>query len=280
MAPKFTPPQIGQIIPCAHGNITITGKLNSGAFGDTYLANDEWGNELVAKIHKPKKSYAQVKSDWEREYKNLRELRHPNVTYIYDAFEWNYTFYIIMERCTGTLEDLINNPSINKPALLLPAARCILQGLSFMHRLKYAHKDIHAGNVFWTFHRDEFGVADNKAACFKIGDLGISNLVADIDVFGTVLAKWMLPPEYLDPRSFGVINTQVDIYHSALLLLALALGRIPNFSEPEILRGVPRETAEALGAPFGGPLSRALRRHVDQRTQTALAFWHDLRAAV
>lgn len=247
---------------------TITGMLNSGAFGDTYLANDEWGNELVAKIHKPKKTYEQVRKDaWEREYKNLRALRHPNVTYIYDAFEWNYTFYIIMERCTGTLENLIKNPGINKPALLLPAARCILQGLSFMHRLKYAHKDIHAGNVFWTFHRDEFGVADNKAACFKIGDLGISNLVADIDVFGTVLAKWMLPPEYLDPPSFGVISTQVDIYHTALLLLALALGRIPTFSEAEILRQVRRDgrgtwgtVRKDLPAPCVVMLLNALRR--------------------
>ncbi|MBL9004024.1 MAG: protein kinase family protein [Myxococcales bacterium] len=279
VAPPFTPPNAGELIPCSIGTITIIQELHSGHFGLTYLARDEWGNDLVVKVHKPNGTYEEIRSNWAQEHSNLRALRHPNITYIYDAFEYNYTFYIVMERCSGTLDSLIKNPSVNKPILILPLARCILQGLSFMHRAGYVHKDIHAGNVFWTFQRDEFGLADKQAVCFKIGDLGISRLAQDINIFGTVMAKWMLPPEFLDPASFGFVNTQVDIYHTALLLLTMALGYTPAFTNDDIVRGEPRKLAESLASPLGAPLSRALRRHVNQRTQTPLQFWQELSAA-
>jgi serine/threonine-protein kinase len=116
--------------------------------------------------------------------------------------------------------------------------------------------------------------------CFKIGDLGISRLEGDINLFNTILAQWMVPPEYLDPTEFGVIDKHVDIYHVGLLLLSLLINKVPTFSHEEILSGAPKRVAETLSSPYAPPIARALRRHVIHRTQTALDMWRDILASM
>jgi serine/threonine protein kinase len=121
--------------------------------------------------------------------------------------------------------------------------------------------------------------AKDRVWSFKIGDLGISNLETDINVFNTILAQWMLPPEYLNPE-FGTIGRTVDIYHAALLLLSLLLGQSPAFTREQILDDTPRKVTEGLSSPFAPAISRALRRHVADRTHSALDFWRDISEAV
>jgi hypothetical protein len=86
----------------------------------------------------------------------------------------------------------------------------------------------------------------------------------------------MLPPEYLDPEEFGVLGPQVDIYHAGLLFLGLLLGEIPTFTHEEILSGAPRQLAESLNSRFSPAIAKALRRHVQWRTQAPLELWKDL----
>ena len=156
-----------------------------------------------------------------------------------------------------------------------PIAQCVLQALAYIHSMGYVHKDVHPGNVFVS---DTRGVmaSPNPATVFKIGDLGISRLAPEIDVFNTILAKWMLPPEAIRPEAFGQIGPQIDIYHAGLTFLSLMTKEIPTFSEDEILAGVPRQVAEGLASPYGPAISRALRRHVAQRTPNALQFWREI----
>jgi serine/threonine-protein kinase len=99
-----------------------------------------------------------------------------------------------------------------------------------------------------------------------------------MDVFNTMVGRWMTPPEFLKPDRFGKIGKPVDIYHAGLLFLSLLLGRIPAFTEGEILEGRPRNIAEKLNSAYSPAIAKALRRHVDNRTQTAIDFWKDISA--
>jgi serine/threonine-protein kinase len=94
-----------------------------------------------------------------------------------------------------------------------------------------------------------------------------------------MVGKWMLPPEFLKPDQYGKIGKQVDIYHAGLLLLSLLLGRVPTFTEKDILDGVPRKTAEDLQSIYSPAVARALRRHVENRTETAIDVWKEISAA-
>jgi serine/threonine-protein kinase len=245
-----------------------------------YHCTDDWENELVAKILKPRhRTYEAVKDEWTKELSNLVKLRHPNITFVYDSFEYRDTFYIIIERCDHTIHELIVTPNIDGEEWLPVVAHSVLQGIAFIHKEGYVHKDIHPGNVFSSLIRDKKVPAKDPVIVFKIGDLGITNLETEMDVFNTMVGRWMIPPEFLKPDQFGKIGKQVDLYHAGLVFLSLLLGRIPTFTEKDILDGGPRIMAERLNSIYSPAIAKALRRHVENRTQTALEFWKDISSA-
>lgn len=269
----FRLPTRGESITNAERVYYIGDRIGEGAFGVVYECTDDWGNELAAKILIPKgRSYQQVRDSWSRELSTLVQLRHPNITFVHDAFEYQDTFYIVVERCAWPISGLIGseNSSIWVPYL----ARDLLQALSFVHNNGYVHKDVHAGNVF-VFHAKDFMVPEKAPVWFfKLGDFGISKLAEEIQP-GTIMAAWMRPPEALEP-SFGQIGPRTDVYHAALLLLSLALGKKLSFDEAAILNAEPRRLAESEAGTYSIALSRALRRHVSERTPTAAEFWRDI----
>lgn len=277
----FVPPSTGEVITCRNTQYFIGKQIGCGAFGAVYDCFDEWGNELAAKVLLPQsRSYEVVREEWFHELQNLQQLRHPHVTFIHQAFEYRDTFYIIVEKCLCTLKDLIVGPSGINGELWLPyVSRDILNGLQYIHDHGYVHKDLHAGNVFVSQQKDPMLPDNDPVWRFKIGDLGISRLEGDIRLFNTILAQWMLPPEFLRPTEFGVLGKHVDIYHVGLLLLSLLLNQIPDFTEDDIIAGCPRELAEGLSSRYSTVIARALRRHVNARTQSAIEMWREISLA-
>lgn len=276
----FTPPSDGEVIT-VDGKYYFVGKLlGAGAFGHVYECTDEWSNDLVVKVLVPKEqTYEEVRESWLSELTKLVMLRHPNVTYVFNAFEYKDTFYIVMERCSMTIDTIINAQGLSGELWIPYVARDVLQGLEFVHASGYVHKDIHAGNVFVSQTTDRMVPSKMPVWSFKIGDLGISRLETDIRAFNTLLAQWMLPPEALSPNEFGQVCRATDIYHVGLLLLAVLLRRSPSFTQDEILAGAPRQLAESLPSKYAPAISRALRRHVSARTPTAMQFWREIQNA-
>jgi serine/threonine-protein kinase len=280
VARTFTLPREGLVIRHQGRNYSLGKYIGEGSWGVIYHCTDDWENELVAKILKPRhRTYEAVKDEWTKELSNLVKLRHPNITFVYDSFEYRDTFYIIIERCDHTIHELIVTPNIDGEEWLPVVAHSVLQGIAFIHKEGYVHKDIHPGNVFSSLIRDKKVPAKDPVIVFKIGDLGITNLETEMDVFNTMVGRWMIPPEFLKPDQFGKIGKQVDMYHAGLVFLSLLLGRIPTFTEKDILDGGPRIMAERLNSIYSPAIAKALRRHVENRTQTALEFWKDISSA-
>jgi serine/threonine protein kinase len=280
VARTFTPPREGLVIRHQGRNYSLGKYIGEGSWGVIYHCTDDWENKLVAKILKPRnRTYEAVKDEWDKELRNLVKLRHPNITFVYDSFEYRDTFYIIIERCEHTIYELIVTPNINGEEWLPVVAQSVLQGIAFIHKEGYVHKDIHPGNVFSSLIRDKKVPTKDPVIVFKIGDLGITNLETEMDVFNTMVGRWMIPPEFLKPDQYGKIGKQVDMYHAGLVFLSLLLGRIPTFTENDILDGGPRIMAERLNSIYSPAIAKALRRHVETRTQTALEFWKDISSA-
>jgi serine/threonine protein kinase len=281
---QFTPPTPGMTITSLMtGNSYTMGRiLGEGAFGTVYEATDAWLNELAVKVLKPRGTYEQIQQAATSEFQKLLQLRHSHVTHVVDAFEFQHTFYIVTERCFAPLSDLFRMEQLNGIVWVRPVARCLLQAVHFLHVAGYVHQDIHFGNVFMQYHRNEMGGNDTNAISmtFKLADLGIAKLFTEIDSQNTLLNGSMLPPEFLNADLFGQLGHQVDIYHCGLLLLQLCIGRPLHFINEEILAGVPRQMAEQLPAPYNMALSKALRRNVAHRTQSALELWRDLTVTI
>lgn len=274
------PPTMGEVImtEATKNSYTMGPRIGEGNFGVVFSCSDGWGNELAAKVFKPLSTYERVREAAAAEFVKLLALRNPYITFVYDAFEFRDTFYIITERCTGSVTDLLfGMPGFDGPVWLMAIARCLLQAVHYLHINDYVHQDIHPGNVFAALHKDELltGPDAPTTITFKLGDLGVARVLAEVGATNT-RAEWMLPPEVLDPQEYGAMDHRIDIYHTGLLLLQLALSKEIRFTKDEILAGKPRETALALPAPYNFALEKALRRHVEYRTASALELWRDL----
>ncbi|HEV2387989.1 MAG TPA: protein kinase family protein [Candidatus Acidoferrales bacterium] len=273
----FTAPSPGEVITSLlTGNTYTMGpQIGEGSFGVVFECADGWNNELAVKVLKPLKSFEEVQAAAVAEVQKLFLLRHPFVTYVYDAFEYRDAFYIVTERCHSSLAQFFTEPWFSGPVWLVPVARCLLQAVHFIHNSGFAHQDIHLANVFIARTRNEMDMDDPGAVQFKLGDLGVAKLLSDLTPQNT-RAQWMLPPEVINPSEFGPIDHRSDLYHCGLLLLQLAYSHELRFTQQETTAGKPREMASNLPAPLNFALEKALRRHASMRTGTAQELWRDL----
>jgi len=98
----------GEVLANGERRYFIGDAIGQGGFGMVYDCSDDWGNPLVAKILIPhEQSYREVRRVWQDELRKLLVMRHPNITFVYDAFEYKDTFYLIIERCSFPLSRLI-----------------------------------------------------------------------------------------------------------------------------------------------------------------------------
>jgi serine/threonine protein kinase len=276
---QFSPPENGEVIINEDRRYFIGGPIGRGGFGMVYECTDDWGNPLVAKILMPRRqSYRELKEVWQDELRKLVVMRHPNITFVYDAFEHKDTFYLIIERCNFPLTNLITRAHLDPDRWIPYVARDVLQALDYIHASGYVHKDLHPGNVFVAEGRRKRMLVKEPFWQFKVGDLGLTKLESDIRVFETLLADWMRPPEAFDPVEFGDVGYLVDIYQTGLLLLALLLREIPYFTKDEILAGIPKILAHEHDSKYGPVIAKALRRHTSVRTPSALEFWREISA--
>ena len=255
---------------------TIGPQIGEGNFGIVYSCSDDWDNELAVKVLKPILPYEKLKENAAGEFHRLMELRHPNITFVYDAFEFRYTFYIVTEKCFAPISVLFDLPNLDGMSWFMPIARHLLQAVHYLHLNNYVHQDIHEGNVFSTFIKDEMIPQKAHVIQFKLGDLGVSKLISDVNAANT-RAQWLLPPEVLDPGQFGPIDHRIDIYHLGLLFLQIAHSKRLQFTREEILSGKPRIMALQLPPPYNAALEKALRRRVNHRTASAVDLWRDFK---
>lgn len=272
-----TPPSVGEVITSeSTGNTYTMGEqIGEGHFGLVYSCVDVWNNDLAAKVLKPLGPHDKVGASAVAEFQKLLLLRHPHITYVFDAFEFRDTFYIITERCYCPLTKLLTLDQFRGLSWLKPIARCLLQAVHYAHINQYAHQDMHLGNVFAAFAKDEMDAENPGAIQFKLGDLGVAKLFSELDAANT-RAQWMLPPEVLEPTEFGPLDHRIDIYHCGLVFLNLAMGSETHFTADEVKAGKPRELALQLPAPFSFALEKTLRRHAPFRTGNAMELWRDL----
>ncbi len=271
------PPSPGETITSAltRNTYTMGEKIGEGFFGLVYGCVDVWNNQLAVKVLKGNAPYEVIEAAASQEFGKLLVLRHPYITYVFDAFHKEETVYIVTERCFAPLSRLFDIEGFDGKSWIRPIARCLLQAVNFIHLNGYAHQDIHINNVFAAFARDEVLEKDEAALHFKLGDLGVAKLFSEIDATNT-RARWMVPPEVMDTKEFGPMDHRIDIYHCGLLFLHLLNGAELRFTNEEILAGKPRELALQLPAPYNFALEKALRRHVAARTESAMELWRDL----
>jgi serine/threonine protein kinase len=246
----------------------VEGRIAHGKFGYAFACRDERDRSRILQIVWPfSRSYENVRERWAQQATELRQVEHPGLVSLLDAFEHEGCFHLVQERCDHRLDLSITAPDWDGSRALLEVARPVLHALAHVHGHGYTHRNLHPRNVLCAV----------SGRDLKLGDLAVDVLLGNVDVLNAKISRWLVPPEYLNPSECGPMDHRVDIYQAALLLLCVLRGRVTQYSFEEISLGAPAKDAGKLASPAGPVLARALQPQVADRFGTALELWDALR---
>jgi serine/threonine protein kinase len=266
-------PGPGSLLRGARGEYAVLSVIGSGEFGAVYEAVGPFDQIYAIKMMRPaNRPYVEVQGEWAREVQRLLSLRHPNVVYIFDAFEVGSLFYLALEKCDHPLSAMLGIPM--QEGLVIELGRQILAAVQFLHDNDVVHDDLHPGNVLIAH--------GNDRPIVKISDFGISTELRGMPAIRpNVVHHAIMAPEIIET---GYTGKQSDIYQIGLLLFWMLSGEsaMPLQAPYDqivacVADGVPRKRAETLGTPLGALVAKMLRRREQFRYGSAREVWADLR---
>jgi serine/threonine protein kinase len=204
-------------------------QIGQGGFGAVYKAEDtELGQRLLAIKEMSQQGLSQQDIDegiaaFKREALMLAGLMHEHLPRIYDHFEENERWYLVMDYIEGeTLEDRFNKSRDGS----LPLIMALQIALQLCDVLDYLHtrqppiifRDLKPANIILTPTGDLFLIDFGIARHFKPGQ------ARDTIAFGS--------PGYAAPEQYGKAQTttRADIYSLGAILHQMLSGDDPSLS--------------------------------------------------
>jgi len=266
-------PLPGGIVRSGRNHTYLVGeRLGEGSFGAVFDCIGPFDQSYALKVFFPgNRPHEEVRSEWLREAERLYRLRHPNIVYVHDFFEWEGLFYLMLERCNNSIEDMLGQPFTDR--LVVDISRQLLFAMQYLADSEIVHNDLHAGNVL---------VVHGEGLTVKVSDLGIAQeLYGHGAVRPQLVQHRLMAPEVL---AGGYSTKQSDLYQLGLLMFHMHTGAYPIDVDAgydaviaQIRDGVPRLKAEALGTPIGDVIAVLLRRTEQYRYTSPAQVWDDLR---
>uniref|UniRef100_A0A0E0K3W4 Protein kinase domain-containing protein n=1 Tax=Oryza punctata TaxID=4537 RepID=A0A0E0K3W4_ORYPU len=198
----------------------------------------------------------------------------------------NRFVYLVLEYLPeGSLSDVLVRGALPEPAIAR-VARCVLRGLSHLHRLGVAHGDVKPSNLL-VGHRGEI----------KIADFGASRVVTSRDdceeAHHQSPGTWAyMSPEKLHPEGFGatvaspgvVADFSGDVWSLGVVLLECHAGRFPLVAAGErpdwpalvlaVCFAAAPEVPVAASPEFGGFVRRCLEKDWRRRATVEELLGH------
>jgi serine/threonine protein kinase len=266
---------------------TIREQLGAGGMGEVYLAEDtRLGRKVALKLLPPFFTADDERlRRFQQEARAASALNHPNIVTIYEIGQIDSHHFIAAEFVEG---DTLRQRMMRTPMLiaeLLGVATQIASALTAAHQYGIVHRDIKPENIMLR----EDGIV-------KVLDFGLAKLIAGQSseseastIFRTRPGTIMGTPHYMSPEQARGLNVdaRTDTWGLGVLLYEMVGGRVPFAGEtssdvivsilekepPPLARFVP-ETPEVLQ----WIITKALRKQVDQRYQTAKELLADLQS--
>jgi eukaryotic-like serine/threonine-protein kinase len=253
-------------------NYLLGDLMGEGAFGAVFDCLGPFDQPFALKMFRPgERPYSELRAEWQKEAERLYKLRHPNVVYVFDYFESQGLFYLVLERCDHSLSDMLGRPFTDR--LVVDMSRQILFALQYLSDSEIIHNDLHAGNIL---------VQQGDKLTLKLSDLGIAQELSGQQAVRPALVQHrIMAPELV---AGGYSTKQSDLYQLGLLMFEMHTGEYPvetaqgyDAMLEQIKEGVPRLKAEALGTPIGTIASVLLRRNEQYRYTSPAQVWEELR---
>jgi serine/threonine protein kinase len=192
------------------------------------------------------------------EVKAMSHIDHPNVVRFKTSFVTRESVSIVMEKCEGTLEDVISRARETgrtiAEGVLVEWMTELLCALQHLHNHNIIHRDIKPSNVFLS-----------KRNHVKIGDFGVCKVAQSCDNFtarSIIGTPEYIAPEVLDGQSY---DQRSDVWSLGVLFYELCALRSP-FAAGNIL-AIARLVGTGEYVPLPVSFDRRFARIVDSMLQ-------------
>lgn len=256
------------------GQYTVDTLINSGGFGAVYRGFDTSDNNRSCAIKETYDVSPAARRRALREVGILLAIKNQHLPEVYDAFEDNGRFYVVMQLIEGqNLLQMLKAhgaPFSEREALtwLLP----IMDVLQELHTrpTPVIHRDIKPANII---------IAPNQ--CAVLVDFGLTKLYSPEDTTQTMERAVSLGFSPVE-QYIGTTSPQSDIYSLAATMYMLLTNVAPSSSMQRSYRDeliAPRLLNPAISLKVDRALLQALALKPEERFQSMQAFAQVLRGS-
>jgi serine/threonine protein kinase len=259
-----------QLVDQTLGKYELRERIGRGGMAEVYKAYQATLDRFVAIkiLHPFLGEDPEFKGRFEREARNVAQLRHPNIIHVYD-FDFDPRrdlYYMVMEYIDGlTLRDrLAETGAEGDPILVEEALRIVVplaSAIAYAHSRGMVHRDIKPANIM--IDTDERVV---------LTDFGIARMVSGPNM--TASGSMVGTPAYMSPeQGMGQAGDhRSDIYSLGVVLYQLVTGATPFDADTPIgivLRHVndPLPSPTSLNPDIPEPLEAILFKSLDKNPE-------------
>uniref|UniRef100_A0A8D0DQI1 Tyrosine-protein kinase n=1 Tax=Salvator merianae TaxID=96440 RepID=A0A8D0DQI1_SALMN len=164
----------------------------------------------------------------------MKKLQHTRLVRLY-AVVTQKPMYIITEYMEkGNLVDFLKGSEGLQLTIykLLDMAAQIAEGMAFLEKKNYIHRDLRAANILVS-----------ETLCCKIADFGLARLIEDDEYTAQEGAKFPIKWTAPEAINYGTFTIKSDVWSFGILLTEIiTYGRIPypGMNNPEVIQNLER----------------------------------------
>ncbi|MEO5349290.1 MAG: protein kinase [Magnetococcus sp. YQC-3] len=198
------------------GKYQLLGELGAGATAKVYEGvHRHLGQPVAIKMLNHALVYDDLfRERFQGEARIIARLHHPNILHVYDTEQVHGTFFIIMEKLSGSdLKKMLKQVtrfSVKEASLIVYQVASALQ---YAHQQGILHRDVKLANCFMT-----------ETGQVKLMDFGLSCSRAVAETTGIEGSPEYLAPEIIQGKP---PDERSDIYALGIMAFALLVGHTP-----------------------------------------------------
>eukprot|EP01097_Dermamoeba_algensis_P003510 TRINITY_DN2427_c0_g1_i1.p1 TRINITY_DN2427_c0_g1~~TRINITY_DN2427_c0_g1_i1.p1 ORF type:complete len:349 (-),score=51.06 TRINITY_DN2427_c0_g1_i1:213-1259(-) len=192
-------------------------EITRGGYSVVYLGKSKKdGNRYaVRQIKKEALDDEEAINALRREISILRSVDHPNILKLYEVYEDDESYYLVLEHLTGKpVYDRIMERSAYTEKDVSNFIKQLLQAVAYLHSRGIAHRDLKPQNL----------LSSGDPEVIKVVDFGFSKNFAEDKMVTSVGSPSYVAPEVLSADSFDM---SVDMWSVGVILYVLLCGFTP-----------------------------------------------------
>lgn len=211
-------------------NYKVVKELGKGAWANVYqltatefkgvqdilIPPPEMKNVACKIVLKSKLTKKSSQDSMKKEISIQKMLKHPNIISLIQSKETEDTVYLLMELCTISLQDILNEKQILSEQETLHYVRQLIQALYYLHNtMGVIHRDIKPANLL---------ICDDK---LKLADFGLATYS------GEPFSNMCGTPNYVSPEMIikKPWNSSSDMWAVGVMTFIMLFGYSPFLND-------------------------------------------------